>query len=58
MYIDRLVLLFILAGYLLSPIIVEWWSASGTAWYRPFAVWAAVIAVSYWIGRSRDLDGF
>ncbi|MFZ5699305.1 MAG: hypothetical protein ACOY9J_11420 [Pseudomonadota bacterium] len=56
MYTDRLLLLFILGGYLLSPALIEWWSDGGTAWYRPYLIWLALIIFSYWIGKSRDLD--
>jgi hypothetical protein len=56
MYIDRLVLLFIAGAYLLSPAIIEWWSEGGTAWYRPYLIWLALIALSFWIGKSRDLN--
>jgi hypothetical protein len=55
MYIDRLVLLFIVGAYLLSPSIIEWWSDGGTAWYRPYLIWLGLIILSYWIGKSRDL---
>lgn len=56
MYIDRLVLLFIAGAYLLSPAIIEWWSDDGTAWYRPFLIWGLLIFLSYWIGKSQDLN--
>lgn len=56
MYADRLLLLFILGGYLLSPALIEWWSDGGTAWYRPYLIWLCLIAFTYWIGKSRDLD--
>lgn len=56
MYTDRLLLLFIIGGYLLSPALIEWWSDGGTAWYRPYLIWLALIFLSYWIGKSRDLD--
>lgn len=56
MYIDRLVLIFIAGAYLLSPAIIEWWSAGGTAWYRPYLIWLGLIIISFWIGKSRDLD--
>ena len=39
MYIDRLVLLFIAAAYVLSPALMQWWAESGAAWWRPFLVW-------------------
>jgi hypothetical protein len=55
MYIDRLVLIFILGAYLLSPAIIEWWSLGGTAWLRPYMIWLVLIVLSFWIGKSRDL---
>lgn len=55
MYIDRLVLTFIAAAYLLSPAIIEWWSLGGTEWVRPFAIWLGIILVSFWIAKSRDI---
>lgn len=57
MYTDRLLIIFILGTYLLSPVIIEWWSDGGRAWFRPFLVWLFLIGLSYWIARSRDFDG-
>lgn len=56
MYIDRLILLFVAGAFLLSPIVIDWWSASGTAWYRPFVIWVLLIVLAFWIARSRDLN--
>ncbi|MGB3623089.1 MAG: hypothetical protein WBA20_17225 [Ketobacter sp.] len=58
MYIDRLVLIFIAGAYVLSPTLMQWWAGSGTSWWRPFLVWGFLIGVTFWIARSRDLDGF
>jgi len=57
MYIDRLILLLILGGFAFSPAIMQWWIEGGTAWYRPFMIWGLLIGLTYWITRSRDLDG-
>ncbi|MDF1779875.1 MAG: hypothetical protein P1U67_01135 [Alcanivoracaceae bacterium] len=57
MYTDRLLIIFILGTYLLSPAIIQWWSDGGQSWFRPFMVWLALIGLSYWIARSRDFDG-
>jgi hypothetical protein len=57
MYIDRLVLIFILGTFLLSPSLLAWTNAGGLAWYRPFLVWAILITVVFWMSRSRDIDG-
>ena len=56
MYIDRLILLFVAGAFLLSPIVVGWWGANGSAWYRPFLIWALLILLALWIARSRDLN--
>lgn len=55
MYIDRLVLVFIAGAYLLSPAIIEWWSLGGEAWFRPFVIWFALIIISYWVSKNRDI---
>ncbi|WP_164488757.1 hypothetical protein [Amnimonas aquatica] len=56
MYIDRLILLFVAGAYLLSPVIIDWWSDGGSAWYRPYMVWGVLIALAFWVTRSRDLN--
>ena len=56
MYIDRLVILFIVGAYALSPAIAKWWVEAGTAWYRPYIVWLVLIILCYRIAKSRDLD--
>lgn len=57
MYTDRLLIIFILGTYLLSPAIIDWWSEGGRAWYRPYLIWLGLIALSYWIAKSKDVDG-
>jgi len=57
MYINRLVLIFILGTFLLSPTLLAWTQAGGLAWYRPFLIWGLLIVLVYWISRSRDIDG-
>lgn len=56
MYIDRLILLFVVGAYLLSPVIIDGWRSSGAAWYHPYTVWALLIALGFWIARNRDLN--
>ncbi len=56
MYIDRLLILFILGAYLLTPAIVHWWTQGETLWYRPYFIWLLLIILNFWIVRSRDLD--
>ncbi len=56
MYIDRLILLFVAGAFLLSPIVIDLWSANGSTWYRPYLIWALLIVLALWIARSRDLN--
>lgn len=57
MYIYRLVFLLVIALYIASPRITDWWIEPGSSWYRPYLFWAAIIAVSYWLTRWRQRNG-
>jgi hypothetical protein len=52
MYVYRLVFLLILAIYLFSPVIMEWWIGPQSAWYRPYLIWAIIIAIAFWLERK------
>ncbi|WP_369600903.1 hypothetical protein AAIA72_13870 [Hahella sp. SMD15-11] len=54
MYIYRLVFLLILSIYTFSPVIMDWWIEPGSAWYRPYLIWAGLIGVAIWLDRLRD----
>ncbi|WP_179105618.1 hypothetical protein [Vreelandella utahensis] len=56
MYIYRLVFLLVLAIYIFSPDIMDWWVAPGSAWYQPFGIWLALIALAFWLDHRRDGD--
>lgn len=49
MYAHRLILLFVFAGFLFSPMIIDWWIEPAGAWYRPFALWLILIGFSVWL---------
>ena len=57
MYDYRIALLIVAGLYLFSPAIIDWWSEGGRAWYRPYLIWLGLIALSYWIAKSKDVDG-
>lgn len=40
MYVYRIVLFLVFAGYLFSPLLMSGWGSPGAAWYRPFLIWA------------------
>lgn len=47
MYISRAVLLLILAAYVFSPSAFTWMVDPGGNWYRPYLIWAAIIATTF-----------
>ena len=55
MYISRSVLLLILAAYVFSPTAFGWMIDPGGAWYRPYLIWAGIVAATFLLqGRSPD----
>lgn len=58
MYIYRLVFLLILAVYIFSPVIIEWWIDPHSVWYRPYIIWAVLIAVAIWLEARRGPNEF
>lgn len=49
MYTHRLILLFVFAAFLFSPMIIDWWLKPTEAWYRPFAIWLILIGISIFL---------
>ncbi|EMP54208.1 MULTISPECIES: hypothetical protein [Marinobacter] len=58
MYIYRLVFLLVLAIYIFSPNILDWWTAPGNVWYSPYVIWAGLIAIGFWLEWRRDPNEF
>lgn len=58
MYIYRLVFLLVLAIYIFSPTLMDWWTEPGSVWYQPFLVWLALIGLAVWLERRRDPNEF
>ncbi|EHA14823.1 hypothetical protein [Halomonas sp. HAL1] len=56
MYVYRIMLFLVFGGYLLSPLLMNGWSDPGSAWYRPFAIWGGLIALTLWLEQKRKLD--
>lgn len=54
MYAYRLVLLLVLAAYLYAPWLVLDWGQEH--WYRPFLIWAGLIAATLWLEQKRRLE--
>jgi len=51
-YINRTLLLLLAFGIVFMPSAQEWAIGSSSAWYRPFLIWAVVIAVAWWNQRK------
>ncbi|GGY83414.1 hypothetical protein [Marinobacter zhanjiangensis] len=58
MYIYRLVFLLVLAVYIFSPNILDWWVSPDNAWYSPYLFWSSLIAVGIWLEWQRDPNEF
>lgn len=58
MYTDRLLMVFILGIYLLSPTLLEWWTASHLSWILPYLIWGFLILLSYWIIRIKHRGNY
>jgi len=56
MYINRALLLMVVTAFIFFPMIEEWVSRSGTAWYRPYQIWLIIIVAVYWNQRTRTTD--
>ncbi len=56
MYLYRLVFLLVLAIFLFSPVIMEWWIGPQSAWYRPYVIWAGIIAIAFWLERRTRMQ--
>lgn len=51
--LDRVVLLFLFALFLLLSPLVEWWAADDSFWFAPYLIWLLLIGAMYWLQRRR-----
>ncbi len=56
MYVNRILILLLVAAFLFAPNLQTWVAADGDHWYRPFVLWLLVIAVAYLANHSRHID--
>ena len=52
MYIDRNLLFILAIAVMFIPTAQEWITSDRTAWYRPYLIWVAVIALAWWNQRK------
>ncbi|MFY9178565.1 MAG: hypothetical protein WAO12_02160 [Venatoribacter sp.] len=56
MYNYRLGLALLVGVYFFSPMMMDWWLDSQSAWYRPFTIWLLLIAFYVWLNHARGDD--
>lgn len=49
--LDRVILLFLLALFLLLSPIKEWWAADESPWYSPYLIWGLMIFLTWRLQR-------
>lgn len=52
-HLDRVVLLFLFALFLLISPLLQWWAADDSPWYLPYLLWLLVIGLTFWLQRRR-----
>jgi hypothetical protein len=55
-YLDRIVLLFVLSLFLLASPVNGFWASSRALWYSPYLLWGGLIALAFWLQRRRYQD--
>jgi hypothetical protein len=51
-YINRTLLLLLAFSIVFIPSALEWAIGGGGAWYRPYLIWAVIIAAAWWNQRE------
>lgn len=52
--LDRVIILFLLALFLLLSPFVEWWAADDSPWYAPYLIWALLILLAWGVRRRLE----
>ena len=56
MYINRSLLMVLAMTLVFFPSSLEWISTGGTAWLRPYVLWALLVLLGYWLQRNPYRD--
>ena len=51
--LDRVIILFLFALFLLISPLVDWWAADDSTWVAPYLLWFILIAATFWLQRRR-----
>ena len=47
--LDRVIILFLFALFLLVSPLLGWWAADDSPWYLPYLLWLALIVLCAWL---------
>ena len=50
--LDRVILLFLFALFLLLSPIINWWAADTSPWYAPYLIWGGLILLIWLLQRK------
>ena len=54
--LDKVILLFAFALFLLISPLLVWWASDASPWYLPYLLWLVIIAFAAWLQRRRKTD--
>lgn len=49
--LDRVILLFLFALFLLLSPLLNWWAADDSPWYVPYLIWLVIIVLAFFLER-------
>lgn len=52
--LDRVLILFVFALFLLLSPLQQWWAADDRSWLLPYAIWLGIIVLAFLVQRRRD----
>lgn len=50
--LDRVILLFLFALFLLVSPLLNWWAGDTSPWYSPFLIWGLLIGLTWLLQRK------
>ncbi len=56
--LDRVIILFLFALFLLLSPLLNWWAADDSPWYAPYLIWGLLILLSWRLRRRLDRHEF